>query len=92
MIAFAWVYIKSIEFDSKSRTASYFLPNKIISLINEGKDLGDAVDMISEKNNSKQKNGFIGILTGDLITRTSLYESAIIMALIPFKNEDLYLN
>lgn len=90
MMTFAWVYIKSKELVGKGRSASFFLPPKIVSLINEGKELGDADDIVFGKSNSKQKNGAVGILTGDLITRKSLYIPAVIMALIPFKNGSLY--
>jgi non-canonical (house-cleaning) NTP pyrophosphatase len=34
--------------------------------------------------------GAVGILTGDVLTRTTYYEPAIILALIPFKNPELY--
>jgi non-canonical (house-cleaning) NTP pyrophosphatase len=38
----------------------------------------------------KQANGAIGILTGDVIDRTELYQHAVILALVPFKNDGLY--
>ncbi|MBQ0741266.1 DUF84 family protein, partial [Aquimarina celericrescens] len=37
-----------------------------------------------------QKSGAVGILTGDIIDRTAYYTEAGILALIPFKNADLY--
>jgi len=90
METFAWVVIKSKNKISKSRTSSFFLPKKIIELINQGIELGDADDIIFNRKNSKQSNGAVGILTNDIITRTSYYEQAVIMALIPFKNPELY--
>ena len=90
METFAWVVIKSENKISKSRTSSFFLPKKIIQLINQGIELGEADDIIFNRKNSKQSNGAIGILTNDIITRTSYYEQAVIMALIPFKNLELY--
>jgi non-canonical (house-cleaning) NTP pyrophosphatase len=59
-------------------------------LIRQGKELGEADDIVFSQNNSKQANGAIGILTGDVIDRTSLYEHAVILALAPFKNLELY--
>jgi non-canonical (house-cleaning) NTP pyrophosphatase len=53
-------------------------------------ELGDADDVIFSRRNSKQKNGAVGILTKDLIDREKYYTHAIIMALIPFNNMDLY--
>ena len=90
MQVFAWIYIQSKEMVGKARTATFDLPKKIIELIDSGMELGDADDIIFNRRNSKQKNGAVGILTKDLIDREKYYTHAIIMALIPFKNMDLY--
>lgn len=91
MITFAWVYIKDKnELLGKGRSASFFLPKQVVSLIKQGKELGEADDIVFAKSNSKQKNGAVGILTKDIITRESLYVPAVIMALIPFINVELY--
>ena len=90
MQVFAWIYIQSKEMVGKARTATFNLPKKIIELIDFGMELGDADDVIFSRKNSKQKNGAVGILTKDLIDREKYYTHAIIMALIPFKNMDLY--
>lgn len=88
--AFAWIVIKSEDNLGKSRTSTFLLPKKVRRLINDGKELGVANDIIFKKSNSKQKNGAVGILTNNLINRTSYYSEAVILALIPFKNKDLY--
>jgi len=88
--AFAWVYIKSINKIGKARTASFFLPKKISKLIEQGIELGKADDIIFGLENSKKKNGAVGILTKNITTRTEYYSEAIILALIPFINDDLY--
>ena len=90
METFAWIVIKSQEKISNGRTASFFLPKKIVELINQGMELGQADDIVFNRHNSKQSNGAVGILTYDIITRTTYYEQAVIMALIPFKNPTLY--
>uniref|UniRef100_A0A7C5YW26 Probable inosine/xanthosine triphosphatase n=1 Tax=candidate division CPR3 bacterium TaxID=2268181 RepID=A0A7C5YW26_UNCC3 len=90
MITFAWVVVKSGNKYGKARTGSFFLPPKIANLINEGKELGEADDIIFKTKNSKQKNGAIGILTGNVIDRTKSFTDAVILSLIPFKNADLY--
>jgi inosine/xanthosine triphosphatase len=89
--AFAWVIIRSKQGKfGKGKTGSFFLPEKIADLIRQGKELGEADDIVFGLKNSKQANGAIGILTGNIITRTTYYEPAVIMALIPFKNPELY--
>lgn len=91
METFAWVVIKSSNQYGKSRTGTFFLPREVVRLIKQGKELGEADDIVFKRNNSKQQNGAVGILTGDVIDRTMYYTEAIVLALIPFKNPDLYL-
>lgn len=91
MESFAWVVVKAKSGKiGKGRTGTFFLPKAVSDLIKQGMELGDADDIVFKKQNSKQANGAIGILTGDVLTRTSYYETAVITALIPFKNAELY--
>ncbi len=39
---------------------------------------------------AKQTNGAVGLLSRDIVTRASYYEGAMLFALIPFKNPELY--
>ena len=91
MEAFAWVVIKSKKgIISQGRTASFYLPKEIVTLVREGMELGEADDIVFKKTNSKQSNGAVGILTDDVLTRADYYETAVILALIPFKNPKMY--
>jgi inosine/xanthosine triphosphatase len=90
MIAFAWVVVQSDNLLGKGRTGTFYLPPRIAKLIRQGIELGDADDIVFGKSNSKQNNGAVGLLTGNVIDRTRLYETAVILALLPFKNPDLY--
>jgi inosine/xanthosine triphosphatase len=88
---FAWVVVKAANGKiGKGKTGSFFLPQKIAELVRQGVELGEADDIVFGRKNSKQANGAIGILTDDALTRTTYYEPAVIMALIPFKNLTLY--
>lgn len=87
---FAWVVIMSGTKVSWSRTASFILPPKVAELVHQGKELGEADDIVFGQSNSKQKNGSVGILTNDVITRTSFYYQAVVLALIPFLKKELY--
>lgn len=88
--AFAWVFIISNRLTGKGRTGSFFLPTEVAELVRQGKELGQADDIVFGESNSKQKNGAIGLLTGNVIDRTRLYEQAVILALIPFLNPALF--
>lgn len=87
---FAWVVVLSEGKRGVGRSGEFFLPENIAELVRKGVELGEADDIVFSRNNSKQSNGAIGLLTGDAIDRLNLYIPAVIFALIPFKNPDLY--
>ncbi|MFT5918085.1 MAG: inosine/xanthosine triphosphatase [Flammeovirgaceae bacterium] len=92
MEVFAWIYILSKEDHfGKSRTANFYLPPKIQELVSQGIELGTADDMVFKQENSKQKGGSVGILTDGNIDRTTYYQTSVILALIPFLKEHLYI-
>ena len=90
MAAFAWIVVKTQDRAGKGRTGTFYLPQAVADLVRQGKELGEADDIVFGRSNSKQANGAIGILTGDVVDRAQLYEQAVILALIPFKNPQLY--
>lgn len=90
MEAFAWVVIISEQRLGKAQTATFQLPYKIVELINQGVELGHADDMVFNRNNSKQGNGAVGILTNNVIDRIEYYRHAVILALIPFIQKGHY--
>ncbi|WP_421763951.1 inosine/xanthosine triphosphatase [Ekhidna sp.] len=90
MEAFAWVVILAKNQKGQSRTSTFFLPPKVRALVLQGVELGHANDQVFEDHNSKQKGGAVGSLTNGLLGRTAYYEQAVILALIPFVNKELY--
>lgn len=92
MEAFAWILISGNGLSGKAQTSTFQLPPKIVELIKQGVELGHADDMVFRRNNSKQGNGAVGILTGDVIDRVEYYRHAVILALIPFINKELFCN
>ena len=90
MWAFAWVAIQSGSRLGHSRTGIVLLPPSVAELVRAGKELGEADDMVFGSTNSKQAAGAVGLLTDGAIDRAAFYTSAVILALIPFKNEGLY--
>lgn len=71
------------------QTAVFYLPHEVAELVRQGIELGYADDIVFQRDNSKQANGAIGILTDDVIDREAYYVHAVIMALVPFKNPAL---
>jgi inosine/xanthosine triphosphatase len=88
--AFAWVVVISRDGRTgKSRTATFYLPEETAKLVRRGIELGHADDQVFGRSNSKQQNGSVGLLTGDVVDRTAYYVQAVILALIPFRNPTL---
>jgi inosine/xanthosine triphosphatase len=75
-----------------ARTGSFSLPPPVAALVWRGMELGHADDAVFGRSDSKRSNGAVGLLTGDLITRTTYYEHALVLALVPFLpgNEQYY--
>ncbi len=90
MEAFAWIVIYGKNIVGKAQTSTFSLPRKIVDLIHQGVELGHADDIVFRRNNSKQGNGAVGILTNNVIDRAEYYRHAVILALIPFINKSLY--
>lgn len=90
MTAFAWVYILSKTRTGQSQTSTFYLPPRVTELIHQGVELGHANDQVFGERNSKQKGGAVGSLTGGILGRTEYYVQAVVLALIPFLNPDIY--
>jgi inosine/xanthosine triphosphatase len=90
MTAFAWVVVLRQDKVGKARTSTFELPQKIAELVREGVELGHADDMVFKRENSKQKDGAVGILTNGILDRTEYYKQAVLLALVPMLNEELY--
>ncbi|GAM77150.1 inosine/xanthosine triphosphatase [Vibrio ishigakensis] len=87
---FAWMVIESKSLRGESRSSSLMLPPKVLARIEQGEELGDAMDAVYGTTNIKQKGGAIGILTNNRLSRSSVYHQALILALIPFVNSDSF--
>ena len=79
--SFAWVVvINQAELRTgKARTAAFFQPEEVARLVRGGTELGHADDAVFGKNNSKQSNGSVGLLTSDVIGREAYYVQAVIL-------------
>lgn len=90
MSCFARVHIISRDGrEGLGQTGVFYLPREVAELVRAGLELGHADDKVFGRDNSKQANGAIGILTDDVVDREAYYVHAVIMALVPFKNPAL---
>lgn len=85
-MTFAWMVIQHGTQVGKARSASLQLPPKALALLAEGLELGDVMDQLFGTQNIKQAGGAIGLLTENRLSRASVYQQALTLALIPFLN------
>lgn len=87
----AWIVIIDAEGRmARGRSGSFSLPPKVKELVKSGIELGFANDEVFGERNSKQSGGAVGSLTGGVISRQSLYEHAMVLTLIAYRNEKLF--
>ena len=89
---FAWMAIFGTESGrwGWAQTASLVLPPAVCMLVRKGMELGEANDQIFGRSNSKQDEGAVGILSKGVIDRTEYLRHALVLALVPFLNSELY--
>ncbi len=90
LAVFAWVVVLSSERSGTARSGTFFVPPGVAELVRQGMELGDADDIFFGRHNSKQQNGAIGLLTGNVLDRTELYTHAVLLALVPFKTPQYF--
>ncbi|MBZ9612678.1 inosine/xanthosine triphosphatase [Rheinheimera maricola] len=88
--SFAWIAISHQGCISKTRSASLPLPPAALLAIQQGEELGDVMDRMFAQHNVKQQGGAIAMLTNHLLTRSGVYQQAIILAMIPFMQPQLF--
>ena len=90
LFAFAWMAIKSAQQHmSIGRTTTLPLPPQVMSLMQQGLELGEANDQVFSTHNSKQKGGAFGLLTDGKYSRCDVYTQTLMVTLVPFA-KDLY--
>ena len=90
MEAFALVVVEGKKVTGQSQTATFQVPPNVIRLIEQGMELGHAIDEIFNQRNSKQHGGAVGALTDGVIDRNAYYTHAIVLAMIPHIKPNLY--
>jgi inosine/xanthosine triphosphatase len=73
-----------------AKTASFAMPPPITEYVKQGMELGEADDKVFDRINSKQGSGTVGILSNGIISRSSYYQHALVLALVPWIRADVY--
>ena len=83
---FSWVVIESRDRRGEARSATLPLPEIILDKVREGEALGPVMSQYTGIDEIGRKEGAIGVFTAGVLTRSSVYHQAVILALSPFHN------
>lgn len=89
-LTFAWLQVLGPGLDNAARSASLTLPAVVAEALARGEELGDAMDRLFRLTNCKRQGGAIGVLTGNLLDRRSVYRDTLLLALAPLISPAAY--
>ena len=87
---FAWMLVQHQGKTGRARSASLQLPAAVVDGILQGAELSDVMDQLFGTQNIKHAGGAIGLLTAHRLTRSSVYQQALLLALIPFLSPEWF--
>jgi inosine/xanthosine triphosphatase len=72
-------------------TSGWFeCPLSILGKLKDGKELGEVMDELMGRKDTKKQEGAIGIFTKGRVSRKDLYKHGILMALAPFLSPEVF--
>ena len=87
----SWSYVYDGEKGYWGSSGAIEVPQNIFSKISDtGKELSEIIDDIADVENVRSKQGTVGVLTNNRITRQDFFESALLFAFAPFFNSEMY--
>ncbi len=79
-----WCVISDGQRETAGGGVHFQLPDRVVrAILEEGKEMGTAMDELAGTTMSKRRMGAEGLLTGGLIDRQTTFEIAVIYALAP---------
>ncbi len=90
LASFAWIIVLSNGLEGQGRTGVFILPGCVADRVRRGVELGHAIDEAFGRTGAKRAGGAIGMLTHGAMDRVELYEHAVVLALLPLRNPELY--
>jgi len=66
------------------------LPRIAAERMRAGQELGDIIDELFDRKESKRQTGAVGLLTEGTVSRTDAFADLVAMACVPFLHRDLY--
>jgi len=85
-----WAAVYDGARESIGATPSVLFPAYLLERVGEGGELAHVMDEVSGRKGVRENEGAFGILTRNRITRTESFKLALVCALSPIVNGDLY--
>jgi inosine/xanthosine triphosphatase len=87
----SWVYAFNGAYGYWGSSGAIEVPQNISDdILKSNKELGVVIDQKMKQTDIRSNQGTVGILTNNKITRQDFFESALIFALAPFYNSQMY--
>jgi inosine/xanthosine triphosphatase len=85
-----WAYATDEKQGHFGSAPAISVPASIVKKVIEGRELGLVIDEVTGARDVRSRRGAWGVLTRDLVTRSMSFELALLAALAPFYNANLY--
>lgn len=87
----SWVYVTNGAQGFFGSSAAVQIPHKVTGEF-QGRDfeLADIMDRLGKVKNNRDKGGAFALLTKGLLTRQAIFESAVLAAMAPYYNPEIY--
>jgi len=87
----SWVYVSNGSLGFYGGSGAVPVPEQVAQkVIREGRELGDVIDSFAGQQNVRSKQGAFGVFTQGTVSRKTAFETALLHALAPFCNRQLY--
>jgi inosine/xanthosine triphosphatase len=87
-----WCAIYDGERVTLGVSAGFEYPPLVVEEILKGREVGDVMDQVTGVENLGEKIGAVNYLTQGMLDRTGNTEQCVLMAMVPWINEDSYFN
>jgi len=86
-----WVVVQDRQGNEGiASTIRLLIPTQMVAMVDAGEELGVICDKVFNKENTKQTEGYYGLITKGAINRTQGYRDGVIAALVRFIHQELF--
>jgi len=87
----SWVFVSDRQKGYFGASPAMPLTNTLKnSIFEEGGELGELIDLVAKQSGIRSKEGAFGVLSKGFLDRQTIFENALLAAMAPFYNQELY--